>query len=271
MSAIGGSPAVKQQAITPEQFVHQRAAAATPLYVHQRQSSGNVLRSGTPTPPLVRKRSSEFLAQQTHSRNNSAEMLQRPSSRGPSVALGPSGSGEYASHLSAREQEHLAKVTGQPLINMTSNNNRQAALGGGLVGAIEVREKERQQMKQGLSSQAVQHAIAQRQQQTQSQGYQQYPEQSSGDYRAPQTQYGSMGQYPQFPVQSQRQQSWVSPTANVYAQGGGWSAPAPPSAPAPRFPTPPEQQQPPQQQYFAPPQQQQGQGRGYQGYHGHGF
>jgi hypothetical protein len=66
--------------------------------------------------------------------------------------------------LTPRGQEHIARVTGQPVINMAQNNNRQA-LGGGLVGVIEAREKEKQQMKQGINSQAVQQAIAQRQQQ----------------------------------------------------------------------------------------------------------
>jgi CCR4-NOT transcriptional complex subunit CAF120 len=42
-----------------------------------------------------------------------------------------------------------------------------------LVGAIEAREREKQQMKQGMNSQAVQHAISQRQQQQAAMAYQQ--------------------------------------------------------------------------------------------------
>jgi CCR4-NOT transcriptional complex subunit CAF120 len=278
MSAIG--VASSQQAITPEQFVAQRAAA-TPLYAHQRQTSGNAIRANTPTPPLPRNRSSDFLAQQGHSRQSSAELLQRPNSRGASGSLGPSGTGDIASNLSAREQEHIARVTGQPLINMAQNNNRQAP-GSGLVGAIEAREKEKQQMKQGINSQAVQQAIAQRQQHSQQQGqYQMYPEELPTEYRTS-TPYGStgmanMGQYPQqFPVQGQRQQAWVSPAANVFAQGGGWSAPSPGYAVSPNQGIQsPSQQYPPQQQYFPNQQQQQqggqGQGRGNAGYHGHAF
>ncbi|TVY20562.1 Protein SKG3 [Lachnellula arida] len=293
-TAIGANSSVQQHGITPEQFVQQRAAAATtPLYAHQRQQSGNTLGRNTPTPPLVRNRSSELLVQQGHSRNSSADLLQRPSSRGASTTLGlagsgdllqrPSsrgasttlglaGSGDIASKLSAREQEHIARVTGLPLINMAQNNNRQAAPGSGLVGAISAREQERQQMKQGINSQAVQQAIAQRQQQAM---YQQYPEQMAGGQRL--SQYGNMAQYPQsqypqsqYPIQPQGQQAWVSPAPNVFAQGGGWATPSPGYA-APDQGRQSPSFYPAQQQYF-PPQQQGGRGRGNSGgYHGHGF
>jgi CCR4-NOT transcriptional complex subunit CAF120 len=262
MSAIGSS----SSAITPEQFVQQRAAAATPLYAHQRQASGNTLGRNTPTPPLVRNRSSDFLAQQGHSRHTSADLLHRPGSRGASAAIGPSGSGDIPSTLSAREQEHIARTTGQPLINVP-HSNRQGP-GAGLVGAIEFREKEKQQMKQGINSQAVQQAIAQRQQQQAS--YQQYPEQVT-EYYAPQSQYGTMGQYPDH---SQRQQSWVSPAANVFAQGGGWSGPAQ-GHPVQGHPLTPEKDSPhyspPPASFFATPSfppSQGGQGRGGFGYQG---
>ncbi|TVY44379.1 CCR4-NOT transcriptional complex subunit [Lachnellula subtilissima] len=267
-TAIGAKSSVQQHGITPEQFVQQRAAAATtPLYAHQRQQSGNTLGRNTPTPPLVRNRSSELLVQQGHSRNSSADLLQRPSSRGASIALGLSGSGDIASKLSAREQEHLARVTGQPLINMAQNNNRQATPGSGLVGAISAREQEKQQIKQGINSQAVQQAIAQRQQQAM---YQQYPEQMAGGQRL--SQYGNMPQYPppQYPIQHQGQQAWVSPAPNVFAQGGGWATPSPGYA-APDQARQSPSFYPAQQQYF-PPQQQGGRGRGNSGgYHGHGF
>ncbi|CZR50909.1 related to CAF120 CCR4 Associated Factor 120 kDa [Phialocephala subalpina] len=265
------------QAITPEQFVQQRAtmATATPMYAHQRQQSGNTLRANTPTPPLPRNRSSDFVAQQGHSRNNSADLLQRPSSRGASVALGPSGSGDIASTLSAREQEHIARVTGQPLINMAQNAQRQAP-GAGLVGAIEARQKEKEQMKQGINSQAVQQAITQRQQQAIAQQQQQALYQQQYADQMTQAQYGTMGQYPQnFAAQAQRRQSWVSPAANVYAQGGGFSAPSTVWTTSPDGRQSPSQFPPRQQQYFPPqqgqPQQGQGQGRGNAGFHGHGY
>lgn len=272
MSAMGGATAAKQQGITAEQFVQQRAAAANanPQYAHQRQPSANALnamRNSTPTPPLVRNRSSDLLFQQGHSRNSSADLLQRPGSRGAASTLGPMGSGDIASSLSAREQEHIAKMTGQPLVSMAQNNRQ--SMGSGLVGAIEAREKDKQQMKAGINSQAVQNAIAQRQQQAM---YQQYPQH---DYRAPQSQYGNMGQYPQqYPVQPQGQQQWgVSPAANVYALGGGFTAPSTQyGVPETGRQSPSMQQYPQQQQYFNQHQQQGAQGQGGRGYHqGHQY
>jgi len=270
MAASGN--AGSRMSITPEQFVQQRAAMSppTPLYAHQRQPSSNTLRANTPTPPLA-NRSNDYMAH--HSRNSSTDLLQRPSSRGANVALGPSGTGDIPTALSAREQEHIAKMTGSPLISMAHNNNRQGPPSG-LVGAIEAREREKQQAKQGINSQAVQNAISQRQQQALYQQQQQhYQEQMAADYRAPQ-QY-NMGQYPQQYPQAQRQQQqqgWGnSPAASVFAQGGGWSA----SAPSPGYAGPeqgrqsPSQYPPRQQQYFPPQPPQQGRGNG--SFHGHGY
>merc|ERR1711939_1122293 len=244
MAASGN--AGSRMSITPEQFVQQRAAMSppTPLYAHQRQPSSNTLRANTPTPPLA-NRSNDYMAH--HSRNSSTDLLQRPSSRGANVALGPSGTGDIPTALSAREQEHIAKMTGSPLISMAHNNNRQGPPSG-LVGAIEAREREKQQAKQGINSQAVQNAISQRQQQALYQQQQQH----------------NMGQYPQQYPQAQRQQQqqgWGnSPAASVFAQGGGWSA----SAPSPGYAGPeqgrqsPSQYPPRQQQYFPPQPPQQG-------------
>jgi CCR4-NOT transcriptional complex subunit CAF120 len=91
MSAVGvGSPSM-QAALTAEEFVQQRAVAAatTPLYAHQRQNSGNILPRSTPTPPLARSRSSEYLAPQGNPRSNSADILQAPRSRSSYIALSP--------------------------------------------------------------------------------------------------------------------------------------------------------------------------------------
>ncbi|KAH6709287.1 hypothetical protein BKA61DRAFT_678181 [Leptodontidium sp. MPI-SDFR-AT-0119] len=273
--AAGGN-AGSRMSITPEQFVQQRAAIspATPLYAHQRQPSSNTLRANTPTPPLA-NRSSDYMAH--HSRNSSADLLQRPNSRGANVALGQSGTGDIPTTLSAREQEHIAKMTGTPLISMAHNHNRQGPPSG-LVGAIEAREREKQQIKQGINSQVVQNAITQRQQQAMyQQQQQQYQEHMTAEHRAPQ-QYNNMGQYPQqqYPQaqrQQQQQQNWgMSPAAGVFAQGGGWST----STPSPGY-TAPEQgrqspsQYPPRQQQYFPPQQQPQQGRGNGGFHGHGY
>jgi CCR4-NOT transcriptional complex subunit CAF120 len=82
----------------------------------------------------------------------------------------------YTSHLSAREQEHVAKMTNSPLVNMNTRRQPSPQASAGLVGAIEAREQEKKQLRQGISGQMVQHAIAQRQQQSQQQ-YQAYQQQ----------------------------------------------------------------------------------------------
>jgi CCR4-NOT transcriptional complex subunit CAF120 len=237
-----------RQAITPEQFVQQRAAAVT----QPRQPPVNLMRSGTPTPPGRSPTGESF----THSRNNSSDMLQRPNSRGTAAAL---GTGDYSTHLSAKEQEHVARVTGSPLINNPSGDNRGAAPNKGLVGAIDAREREKRDMKQGINSQAMQQAIVQRQQQAQAQQQyqqqaqqpyqqqpqgqprvaqqvqyqgppQQYPQQYGGQRTNPQSPLATSGksqsyQSPQQYPPQQRQQSYAPSAASVFAQGGGWTSP----------------------------------------------
>ncbi|KAJ2973044.1 hypothetical protein NUW58_g9040 [Xylaria curta] len=213
--AVVGSPGSSGPGLSAEEFVQQRAGASTPMYAHQRHSSSNTLssyRAGTPTPPLGRNQDRDYIGT-GHLRNSSHDLLQRPSSRGPGELLqrpnsrgpgellqrpGSRGAGavlggqqaQGESHLSAREQEHVSRVTGSPLINMAGNRNAPQS-GGGLVGAIEVREREREQMKQGWTSQAAQSAI-QRQQQ---QAYQQYqpPMTSSPGLPPPAGMYSNMG------------------------------------------------------------------------------
>ncbi|KAI1259810.1 hypothetical protein F5Y18DRAFT_420537 [Xylariaceae sp. FL1019] len=187
------SPSPGGPGLSAEEFVQQRAAAAaaTPMYAHHRQSSSVTLSAyhrGTPTPPLGYGQNADYDGV-AHSRNNSQDMLQRPGSRGAGELLqrpksrellqrpGSRGAGATlggqampnASHLSAREQEHVARLTGQPLINMAGNKSPPAPHGAGLVGAIEAREREREQMKHGFSGQAAQQVIDQRQQHQQQQ------------------------------------------------------------------------------------------------------
>ncbi|KAI9680029.1 MAG: hypothetical protein M1817_005045 [Caeruleum heppii] len=159
-----------RQSLTPEQFVQQRAqqARVTPVFAHQRLPSNSMLRSNTP--PIARHGSGDH-SPQSHGRTPSGESIPRPQSRGGSVAFlpGPSQTqGEdYAAHLSAREQEHVARVTGSPLLNVAGNNNPrpQQPPSGGLIGAIEAREREKKDMKAGLSGKMVHNAIMQRRQQ----------------------------------------------------------------------------------------------------------
>lgn len=154
-------------AITPEQFVQQRATTPTgiPLFSHSRQNSSspqNVLRK---TPP----KSPRDIYNYGHSRSSSDLLLSssRPHSRGASVTL---GSGDYSNNLSAQEQTYVARVTGSPLISVAKNASGPSSKGGfvgGLVGTIEAREQEKKLVKKGVNNQAVQHAIAQRQAQAQ--------------------------------------------------------------------------------------------------------
>ncbi|KAI0125543.1 PH domain-containing protein [Xylariales sp. AK1849] len=276
-------PASPGQAISAEQFVQQRAAAAaaTPLYSHQRQSSGNTLagyRTGTPTPPLDRGQGRDYMG--LHSRGSSQDLLQRPSSRGAGAVLGgQQGGGE--GHLSAREQEHVARMTGTPLINVAGNRNAPQS-DGGLVGAIEAREREKLQMKQGLSSQAVQLAINQRQQQQAFQLQQPMgspPPPPAGMYsnlsRTNMMMGGAQSPGPQaygfpqgLPSPGIQGGGWVSP-------GGAYGSPRQGNTPSPGF-LPQQGQMSPQ--YGSPgqsprqPQPQQGRGQGFNpAYHGHAF
>ncbi|KAK3299041.1 uncharacterized protein B0H64DRAFT_371441 [Chaetomium fimeti] len=190
-----------QQSLQPRtspvpQYAHQRVPSTNTLTdykaSHSRHSSADLLSSGRPI-------------SQSHSRHNSMDLLTsgRPASRGTAAALSggethkrsgsrggllhsrnssadllasgrpanqgtaPSQSaGELSSYLSAREQEHVARVTGSPLIAFAGSKGPSQTQAG-LVGAIDVRERERAQMKQGLGGQAVAHAIDQRQRENQ--------------------------------------------------------------------------------------------------------
>ena len=203
----GGSPGSKQS-ITPEQFVQQRAAAnrVTPVFAHARKAS----RSNTP-PPTSRNISGEVPSQQ-HIRSASfaRELQASPRTRGSPSPTNLSG--DYSANLSAREQEHVARATGSPLINVAANPKRQAPQPSGLIGAIEAREQEKKDIRQGYSNTAVQHAIAQRQQHNQ--GYS--PRQQS--YNAPTPQLSIPGQWPQTPTQ------YVQ-TSSQYPQTAGYGQP----------------------------------------------
>jgi CCR4-NOT transcriptional complex subunit CAF120 len=288
--AAAGTIATGGQPMSPEQFIQQRAAATTtpPLYVHQRQSSANTVRSGTPTPP-ARNQSSEFFS---HSRNSSGDPFQRPNSRGASVALGVSGSGDYSTqfqrpnsrgasvslgvsgsgdystHLSAREQEHVARVTGSPLINIPEGTNRVSTTNNGLVGAISAREKEKRDLKQGMHSQAVQQAIMQRQQQNQTQlptqqGQAPFYPQARPSLVPVQTQYQGQRQHPEQYAAQPVRQSWVQSTVPQASYGPGgqyqaYTATSPQPQLQPQLQFQPQSQpqatshRPQQQQQFAP-------------------
>lgn len=207
---IGGSPGARQS-ITPEQFVQQRATAnrvMTPVYAHARKHSG------PSTPPAVpRNTSGEWpIQQQKRQSSYGNDLPARPNSRAATAVM--NNSSDYTAHLSAREQEHVARVTNSPLINMAGNTNKNLPQGGGLVGAIEAREKEKREIKQGLSGQMVQQAIHQRQQHSQGQQQRQPSQQS---FSTPTPQFSMPGQFPSSPGQP--------PTPGVAQQQYGWGTP----------------------------------------------
>ncbi|KAL6716023.1 hypothetical protein ACLMJK_006985 [Lecanora helva] len=260
---IGGGSPGNRRSITPEQFVQQRAAAnrITPIYAHGRQGSGS------PTPPTFSRNSSgEWPLQQKRQSSYTTDLPSRPHSRAASTLL--NGSGDYTAHLSAREQEHVARVTGAPLINVAGNNNKNSSpQGGGLIGAIEAREREKKEAKRGLGGQMVQNAIAQRQQHNQ--GLQQRRQ----SYQVPSPPYAVPGQFP------------PSPTLHHHISPGQQQYYAPQQQPHIQYQQYPQQQQqqwtPPgmQQQhgsyspqrtspYQAQPQQYQQYGQGQQPYYG---
>ncbi|KAL9129280.1 MAG: hypothetical protein Q9217_002227 [Psora testacea] len=276
----GGSPGLRQS-ITPEQFVQQRAAAnrITPIYAHARQSSSS------PTPPNASRHSSgEWPIQQSkHSPNKlqkrqssyGNEMPPRPHSRAASNLMNMSG--DYTNHLSAREQEHVAKVTGSPLINMAGNTNKSTGpQGGGLVGAIEAREKEKRDIKEGLSGHMVQHAIAQRQHHNQQQRQPSYGTPTQ-QYATPAPQYAmpggfppSPGQYSSYPTTHQ-QYGWNTPhqQQQLYVQQQQqWTPPSAGQFVAPQQHLPYQQQS---QQYYQSGNPQGQYQQGQQQYHGQNF
>ncbi|POS70870.1 PH domain-containing protein [Diaporthe helianthi] len=130
--AVGGGSG-RDGVLSPEEFVAQRAAAApAPQYAHQRTPSGNALANMAPSPPLVKRSGSQDHLTKRHSRSGSADLLNRPPSRGSGNILGMNGSGGASTTLSAREQEHLARTTGTPLISMATNSPGPQAQGPGM-------------------------------------------------------------------------------------------------------------------------------------------
>ncbi|KAL2259091.1 hypothetical protein VTK26DRAFT_7363 [Humicola hyalothermophila] len=141
-----------------------------------------------------------------HSRHGSAELLSsgRPLSQGSAAIL---SGGEVSSHLSAREQEHVARVTGSPLISMAGNKGPSKTQTG-LVGAIENREREKAQMKMGIGNHAVAQAIDQRTREQQQQAQ-----------RAAQAAYAQ--QQAQLATAMQGHTVLQSPVGGLGGMGGG--------------------------------------------------
>ncbi|KAJ6119267.1 hypothetical protein N7523_003547 [Penicillium sp. IBT 18751x] len=152
-------PVTPAGGLTPEQFVQQRAAPSPPMHMHRRSPSNN-------TPPQPRPVSGDWANQMRPNSRMTAHQdpNYRPSSRGTGTVL--NNYNDFSNNLSAREQEHVARVTGSSFFNLSHANKtpQPQVQGGGLVSTIDAREREKREMREGMSNLMVQHAIAHRQQ-----------------------------------------------------------------------------------------------------------
>ncbi|KAJ5964109.1 uncharacterized protein N7479_003985 [Penicillium vulpinum] len=143
--------------LTPEQFVQQRAAPSPPMQFHNRTPSNPV--------SLPRPVSGDWTqyARPNSPMNNQRDANYRPSSRGAQSMLKHN---DASVNLSAREQEHVARMTGSSFFNLSNDNRKPPAPVNpmGLVSHIDAREREKREMREGMSNHAVQQAIAHRQQ-----------------------------------------------------------------------------------------------------------
>ncbi|CAD0038310.1 unnamed protein product [Aureobasidium pullulans] len=125
------------------------------------QHASRMSLSKTP-PPLSRTPSGDWSKQapsRPHSRNAGAFL--NPPSPGRTLQL-------QGSSLSAHEQMQVARMTGTSMINLSDRDKRKDLNeldAPGLVGAMAVRERQRNIKREGLRNNAVQQAIAARQQQ----------------------------------------------------------------------------------------------------------
>ncbi|KAJ5823935.1 hypothetical protein N7447_006275 [Penicillium robsamsonii] len=216
-----GRPVTPGGGLTPEQFVQQRAAPSPPMQLHnrtpsnpmsvQRPVSGDWTQYARPNSPMNTQRDPNY----------------RPSSRGAQTMLKQHN--DASTNLSAREQEHVARMTGSSFFNLSNDNRKpQAPVNPmGLVSHIDAREREKREMREGMSNQAVQQAIAHRQQQLMQQPMmhqQQYaPQQFSPPFAPQQMQPQQAGSvYPSsvFPSQHVHQQSMY----NIPGASHTWDA-----------------------------------------------
>lgn len=178
-AAIGSSRKSPSPRISPEEYVQQRASAnrvVSPVPHQKNRSTGHL--------PQERPISADW--------SKRKEVGSRPLSGDVSVMLAQQQ--DYSSHLTAREQEHVARMTNSPLVNVNAGR-QQNVQPSGLVGAIEAREQEKKQARHDISGQMVQHAIAQRQQQYQA--HQQAQQQAQAHAQAQQQQQAALSPHQQ--------------------------------------------------------------------------
>lgn len=250
--ATPGSGPERNQSGSAEQYVSDKLANAREhqssrsRYLQQRRSSGQILRSGTPSPG----------GQQ---RNTSNEHLPPQASSRGVVPQGMASTPDLRAHLSATEQEYIARQTGSSLIQNAAKSS-QPSTSGGLIGLVDKREREKKRMKEAfLGGQAtktatVKQEIEKRERERQSM----MPGATPSGQRA----YGRMTPSPR-------------PNSGMWNEQQGYF-PQQGATPGQQYYTPQQQMQGQQQGYFDPrlqqqqqqQQQQQGYGQQQQGYYG---
>lgn len=133
---------------------HKLDAEEWVLHRASQQSPGLMNYARQTPPPMNRTRSGDWAHLQRTpegppspaARPSSRLTLSRPPSRGADVLLD-----SRPTTLSAREQEQVARITGTPLLNMSSDSKKkhqQQQPSQGLTGYIDFREKEKEKAKQ---------------------------------------------------------------------------------------------------------------------------
>lgn len=212
-----GRPVTPGGGLTPEQYVQQRAAPSPPMNGHSR--------SRTPSNPMLAQcpASGDWAHRDRSKSPMPNTQRDRPLSRGAQSML---NNNDHSAHLSAREQEHVARMTGSAFFNMSTDNRRPQSQVNpmGLVSAIDAREREKREMREGMSNQMVQQAITHRQQNMNYQ--QQWAPQQAGSVYPSQHARESMYNMPaanntwdilQAPARPDvpRRSSWYGPLAQV--------------------------------------------------------
>ncbi|KAF2730162.1 hypothetical protein EJ04DRAFT_474259 [Polyplosphaeria fusca] len=247
-----------QRKLDPDEWVQHRAAAAA---AYQRPSPVNAhgrSKSHTP-PPMNRTQSGDWAHLQRTPEALPARPpsrpLSRPQSRGAGTLLE-----QRPTSLSAREQEHVARITGTPLLDMSKDSKEKARpASAGLTAIIDNREKEKAAAKANRHTAAMQAEIDRRTmaaQQRQAYELQQMGQQMPGSFTP--TMMGTPQGYPpgfaystpsQMPMYQQQQgyfpQQGVSPMMQPMS---GWGTPSPQPSQGPFFAQQPQQMQQPMQQ-----------------------
>ncbi|PNS20407.1 hypothetical protein CAC42_5857 [Sphaceloma murrayae] len=213
--------ASRPQSLTPEQWVQHRASIAsqplalrsTPNLTSERRNSSTKRYSSTNiTPPLSRHTSGDW-GQQLQ--KTPPQVISRPNSRNAGMILQSHSTinlmeNNQSKNLTAREQMHVSRATGAPLVDLDKKDPRKRAQDppdAGLFAALSAREREKAAIKQGYNSTTVQSAISNtQQQQYQKQQEQQYRLQQQ--FQMQQAQAIQAAHAAQYQAQMQQQQAY---------------------------------------------------------------